>query len=234
MTTQAQNDRFMRQLGIYNPGEHAADKVTMIGCGGIGSFTALGLAKLGVPHVVLIDGDTVEDHNVPNQMFTTDDIAHHKVDAAAGLMRLTNEFANIESYAFKLPNDAIPPLDGLVISGLDSMSARKEIWEQCIKLKPGITRYIDARLSGEFIIAYCVDPTNMQDCAKYEEQALFDDGEAEELLCTERGIIDVGLQVASLLVRATRKHFNGDELPSITMMNQASYVTTQGAWVGDD
>lgn len=228
MTDTAHNERFMRQLGIYDPTQHEHDQVTMIGCGGIGSFTALGLAKLGVPNLTLIDPDQVEDHNIPNQMFWPSMTGTDKVAATAGI--IDDEFNNITTYATALPSDEVPPFRGLVLSGLDSMEARSSIWHECIKNKPRINRYIDARLSAQFIVAYAVNPTDPKDVEQYEA-TLYADDEAEDTLCTERGIIDVGLQVASLLTRATRLHFNGEEVPNITMMNQATYVTTQGGWV---
>lgn len=222
------NSRFMRQLGIYNPNEHEDDRVTMIGCGGIGSFTAAGLAKLGIPHLTLIDPDEVEEHNLPNQNYSSGDIACPKVEALAGLCH--DEYNTIEAYQFALPNPEVPTLTGLVMSGLDSMSARKEIWDECIKYNPRVPLYVDARLSGEYMLAYAVNPTSPGDIDSYE-LTLHSDDEGEEVSCTERGIIDVGLQVASMLTRIARRHFNRQEVPNITIMNQASYVTTQGGWV---
>jgi molybdopterin/thiamine biosynthesis adenylyltransferase len=200
----------------------------MIGCGGIGSFTALGLAKLGVPNLTFLDPDYVEDHNVPNQLFAPDEISENKALACANMVQVHNEFASVDYHPSK--GEDMEKYEGLVISGLDSMDARKEIWEQCIKLKPRVPLYIDARLSGQFIIAYAVNPCKTSDIKSYE-LTLHSDEEAEDISCTERGIIDVGLQVASLLTRLVRMHFTGDGIPAITMMNQETYVTTQGAWV---
>lgn len=226
--SQASDERFLRQLGIYNPAERKGDSVTFIGCGGIGSFAAAGIAKLGVPRIKLIDPDTVEEHNIPNQNFTEFDVGQPKVDALAD--RIGDQFNEVDAYQAALPDERVTRLDGLIISGLDSMEARREVWESCIKLKPSVTRYIDARLSGQFIVAYSVNPSMMSDVQSYEK-TLHSDDEAEDISCTARGIIDVGLQVASLLTRAARLHFSGAEVPNITIMNQESYVTTQGAWV---
>lgn len=224
----ARNERFLRQLAIYNPSERPRDTVTLIGCGGIGSFTALGLAKLGVPNLTLIDPDTVEDHNIPNQMFIPQDIDKYKVAACAAIIEQTNEFCSVDMQPTR--GEEIDKYEGLVISGLDSMDARTTIWESCIKLKPRVTRYIDARLSGQFIIAYSVNPSKASDIKSYEK-TLYSDEDAEDISCTARGIIDVGMQVGSMLTRLTRRHFAGEDVPAITMMNQESYVTTQGDWV---
>ena len=229
VSSQARDERFLRQLDIYNPsGQNGSNAVTLIGCGGIGSFTAFGIAKMGVPNITLIDPDTVEEHNIPNQMFYDYHIGQYKVDALAE--QITDEFNAVSALSVALPSPDLDQVSGLVISGLDSMEARQEVWESCIKLKPRVTRYIDARLSGQFLIAYVVNPSKMSDVTSYEK-TLYSDEEAESISCTARGIIDVGLQVSSLLTRLTRLHFSGQEIPNIVMMNQESYVTTQGGWV---
>lgn len=233
MTNNAElGERYLRQLGIYDPQDRPGDRVTFVGCGGIGSFAAWGVAKLGVPNIRLIDPDTVESHNIPNQNYTNEDIGENKVDALAALLqRTTAPFEpSLGVHPVSLPDDDVR-LSGLVISGLDSMEARKTIWDECIKSKPSVSRYIDARLSGQFLICYALDPSDPRQIEKYEEQTLYDDDDAEDLGCTERGIIDVGMQVGSLLSRLTRRHFNNEEVPAISMMNQETYTTTQGDWL---
>lgn len=219
-------DRYARQLGIYNP-EGKRDHVTMIGCGGIGSFTAFGVAKLGVPKITLIDPDIVEEHNLPNQNFLPEDIGKPKALALAE--QIDHNLIDVDTWTGTAENYD-PGVDGLVLSGVDSMSARKDIWEQCIKLNPRVSLYIDGRLSGEYMLAYAVNPTSGEDIERYE-RTLHSDDEGEAVACTERGIIDVGLQIASMLTMHTRNHLNGKEIPSITMMNMASYTASSGQWV---
>jgi sulfur carrier protein ThiS adenylyltransferase len=225
---------YTRQLGIFNPADHPDAKVTFIGVGGIGSFAAFGAAKLGIPKITLIDPDTVEPHNQPNQFYSVHDVGYTKVDTLAGYILGEDADQEVIGHPVSYP-DGIPPqfsLDGVVVSGLDSMAARKDVWPR-IKLNTGVPLYMDARLSGEFIVIYAVDPCNLDDCDKYEEQALFDDDEGEDLSCTARGIIDVGLMVSSILTRALRRHFAGEPIDRITMMNQATLTITKGGWVGD-
>ena len=60
---------FTRQTGILHPEIAAKTRVCIVGCGGIGSWTALFLAKLGIAGFELYDEDLVELHNLPNQLF---------------------------------------------------------------------------------------------------------------------------------------------------------------------
>lgn len=234
MTTASDNrvgDRFARQLGIYNP-ENRNDEATFIGVGGIGSFAAFGAAKLGVPRITVIDPDTVEEHNVPNQFYDGSQPGESKVEAIASYIHAHGLEPHVETHMVELPHPDVT-LNGLVISGLDSMKARASIWEESIKLNPRVTRYIDARLSGEFIAIYTVNPSNMDDIKGYE-QTLHSDEEGEEVSCTERGIIDVGLQVGSLLTRSVRRHFNHEELKPMTLCNHHTLTTSQFDWMPSD
>jgi hypothetical protein len=163
-------------------------------------------------------------------LFAPDEVTQTKASTIASMIQTNNDQAAVDYYEIKMPSDEPGRLSGLVISGLDSMEARTEIWNESIKLNPRISLYIDARLSGQFIIAYSVNPAKMSDIESYEK-TLYSDDEAEAISCTSRGIIDVGLQVSSMLTRAARLHFGGGNVPAITMMNQETYTTTQGDWV---
>ena len=71
--------RFLRQQDLC-PVQALQDlHVTMVGCGAVGSFTALALSKMGVGSMTLYDPDTVEVHNLPVQMFTNADLGRPKV-----------------------------------------------------------------------------------------------------------------------------------------------------------
>ena len=78
----------LRQLDLVKP-EALETPVHLVGCGGIGSFVALALAKLGCPHLCLYDDDRVEEHNVPNQLFRLSDVGRPKVEALAEVLRFS-------------------------------------------------------------------------------------------------------------------------------------------------
>lgn len=228
----ALTEKYARQLGIYNPEDNPHDSVTFIGVGGIGSFAAFGAAKLGIPNITLIDPDVVELHNQPNQFYGEGDIGDSKVYALAGHIRADRGFhGELTAYVAKAPgfDASLDRLGGVVVSGLDSMEARQSVWEECIKLNPAVPLYLDARISGEFIVIYACNPTDMGDIEAYE-RTLYSDDEAEAIACTERGIIDVGLQVGSMVTRLLRRHFTGKEIDRTTMMNQDTLTATTGGW----
>ena len=57
---------YERQKDIITP-EELKRTINIVGLGGIGSWTSLYLAKMGCQHLVLIDPDTVEEHNLASQ-----------------------------------------------------------------------------------------------------------------------------------------------------------------------
>ena len=61
-------------------------KVVIMGAGGIGSWVALDLALIGVEHLVIIDPDVVEEHNLNRTPFRTNQVGLPKVAALKELI----------------------------------------------------------------------------------------------------------------------------------------------------
>lgn len=77
-----------------------AAKVTVLGIGGLGSYTALALAAAGVGDLLLVDDDMVELHNLNRQVLYTDsDIGVPKAVAAAGRLKLANPHIAVTTLA---------------------------------------------------------------------------------------------------------------------------------------
>lgn len=217
---------FTRQRDWFDPAESDA-RVTLYGAGGIGSPTALALAKLGIPNLTLIDPDVVDVHNLPNQMFPLDvPRSRQRLDdrengsATIGLpkVEVLEEtlgmfgVSNVETHQAKGEDVAKPR--GIVVSGLDSMAAREAIWNQ-VKYNIHVPFYVDARIGGESIVLYTLDPRKPAQC-EYYETTLHSDDEAQPAPCTRRSVIDVGFVTASLITRAVRRHL-ADETPEHTL-----------------
>jgi molybdopterin-synthase adenylyltransferase len=72
--------------------------VGVLGCGGLGSWVASGLACAGVGRLVLVDDDRVEQSNLNRQiLFTEEDVGRLKIDAAAERLRRSNRQLKIDS-----------------------------------------------------------------------------------------------------------------------------------------
>jgi molybdopterin-synthase adenylyltransferase len=195
MTTQD----YTRQIGILDP-DSIIFPVTLIGCGGIGSPTALMLAKLGCPKLTLIDPDRVEKHNLPNQLFPLADLGQLKVEASR---RVIEQFSDCQVAVIPEFFGRKISAEGIVISGVDSMQSRKIIWRR-IKYNINVPLYIDGRIGAEIIQVFTIRPSRIEDIELYEDY-LFSDKKAAELPCTERAIIYTAFSIAGLIGAQLKK-----------------------------
>ena len=197
---------FWRQLDVVSPSDLANLKVTVIGVGGIGSPTTLALAKMGVSQISVYDDDSVELHNLPNQLYRLSDLGKTKVEA---LSDATDDYAGVslETKAERFENQQ---LSGVVISGVDSMAARKAIWQK-IKFNPSVQLYIEARMGAEVCRIHTVRPTDPTE-VKWYETTLYSDEQAQDLPCTARAIIYTVFVVAGLIANQVKKLARGQTL----------------------
>lgn len=62
--------------------------VYVIGCGGVGSWLAEALSRLGNPSsIILVDGDTLEEKNLDRQLFSQSDIGKNKAMALSAKLK---------------------------------------------------------------------------------------------------------------------------------------------------
>lgn len=172
-------EHLTRQIDLI-PLKVLGEKITIIGAGAIGSFTALGLAKMGFGNLTVMDFDKVDTVNMNSQFYRFQDIGKPKVQA---LFDIIKDFANIQITAV---NDAYTgaTLNGIVISAVDSMATRKTLWENSKAAK----MFIDARMGAEFAALYTMSPNKKQDIIGYEN-TLYTDEEAVETPCTQKATI---------------------------------------------
>ncbi len=199
---------FWRQLDIVNPEEHLGFSVTVIGCGGIGSPTVLALAKMGCADISVHDDDRVEDHNLPNQIYRLADVGELKVDS---LSNVVLDFTGVKPLRYSQRVGPATELGGVVISGVDSMQARQDIWK-AVRYNPAVSVYVDARMGAEVCRIYTIQPTDPDDVAFYE-RTLHTDGEAQDLPCTAKAIIYNVFMIAALICSQVKKFGCGQAHP---------------------
>ena len=98
----SENSRYERQLIVPQIGENGQEKlknsrVTVIGCGGLGSPVLTYLAMAGVGHLRLIDCDVVSETNLNRQFFYEEtDIDEVKCEKAAEFLQKRNPQITVE------------------------------------------------------------------------------------------------------------------------------------------
>lgn len=113
--------------------------VVVVGCGGLGGYVLELLARLGVGRLRAIDPDCFEEHNLNRQLLSTvDNLGQAKVDAARLRIAAVNPAVELEPLqcAFSAANGAAL-LQGaeVVVDALDNLATRRELAEQCLRLR---------------------------------------------------------------------------------------------------
>lgn len=86
------------------------------GLGGLGSNTAVSLARAGLGNLLLIDFDRVDITNLNRQYYFTDDIGKYKTDALADIIRRINPVINIETKTILMNEEnSVSAVDGYEI-----------------------------------------------------------------------------------------------------------------------
>ena len=143
-------DRYSRQVRYPNMGETGqrnlmASRVTICGCGALGTVLANHLVRAGVGHVRIVDRDFIETHNLQRQiLFDEGDVAANlpKAEAAARKLRLINSQVEVESVVTDIDHtnilDLVSDAD-LILDGTDNFETRYLINDAAVKLgKPWI------------------------------------------------------------------------------------------------
>lgn len=130
--------------------------ILVVGAGGIGSWVSLCLARIGCT-VYLYDADRFEVHNMGGQLVRSTDIGVNKVDAVKDIITsLVGPSTKILVSSAMYSEDS--PTNPIVISAVDSMAARKLLFDKWAKIYGGKddSIFIDGRLLAEDYQVYAV------------------------------------------------------------------------------
>lgn len=166
--------------------------ITLIGVGGIGSWTALALSRIG-HNITIIDPDIVDITNVKGgQFYKKSNIGEPKVECVKkNILELgcSNDIITIADYF----EDA-EQMDSICISALDNMETRKNAfnsWMSFVEterkhIAPMPAIFIDGRLLLETLEIFAVDYDNKDAIKEYQEKWLFEDKDVPDLDCTSK------------------------------------------------
>jgi molybdopterin/thiamine biosynthesis adenylyltransferase len=186
---------FSDQINIFDPSRFSWP-VHLIGLGGIGSAVLIALVKMGVDAIHVWDDDILEDRNLMAEVgYSPQHVGLHKVEAAAESVEyLVGDRCKVIQHKERVTADTT--LEGVVISGVDSMKSRQEIWKAVQNCIIDVPFYIDGRIGGEYYQVLSIYPSDSRDVEIYESW-LFDDEEASKLECGARATAYVAMFVAA-------------------------------------
>ena len=112
-----------------------ANKVGVVGAGGLGGYVIEMLARLGVGTLRIIDGDVFEASNLNRQLLATEaNLGKRKVDEAALRVAAINALVQTEIYPEPFAKDSadrfLPGLD-VAVDCLDSVGPRLLLEQKC-------------------------------------------------------------------------------------------------------
>jgi adenylyltransferase/sulfurtransferase len=140
----ATHERYSRQarfaaIGAAGQAKLCAARVTVIGCGALGSAVVDLLARAGVGEIVIVDRDFVELSNLQRQVLFDEADAEARIPkavAAANAVRRINSLVKVTSLiADVTPSNVEEIVSGaqVVIDGTDNFETRYVVNDACVK-----------------------------------------------------------------------------------------------------
>lgn len=159
--------------------------ILVLGAGGIGSWLALFLSRLGA-NLYIYDMDIYEEHNMTGQAVVKDAIGRLKTEAIQELIGAFSPDCEV-SIEGEYTEESMS--NNIVLCGFDNMHARKvafRLWKEYVYSQEDRKGcfFMDGRLNAEHMQIFCIKGTDEEAIKKYEEEYLFDDAEVAEQDCT--------------------------------------------------
>jgi molybdopterin/thiamine biosynthesis adenylyltransferase len=178
--------------------------VMVLGQGGIGSWTALLLSRIGC-NLHLFDMDRYEVHNMTGQIVKHTDIGKNKAQAMKDVIAEFSPNCDVTAYQTRYDEECFA--NDIMICGFDNMAARKaafQNWKRHISTLPEGIRdgcfFQDGRLLAEQLQIFSISGNDKERMTIYERDWLFDDKEVEEAECTFKQTSHCAAMIASHMV----------------------------------
>lgn len=201
---------FLRHAGWFGP-EDAA-QLNIIGVGATGSYIGLIAAKMGFHKFQIWDKDIVETHNLPNQIYDICHIGKSKVDAFEEVLTRFNPCIEVIKHnKFFTTEEDKDLLSGPVVLTVDTMSARKDIYDS-FKLNWKIKNVYETRLGFDYGELNIIDTLNTNQLTEWAS-TLRDDSDIPDGPCNLRICTTLVSLVASYTVHCLCNNLSREPKP---------------------
>jgi len=131
----------------------AQSSVAVIGCGGLGGYVILMLARIGVGSLVVVDPDRFDETNLNRQAFAfSQTIGMHKTDAVLSTVKSINPAVRIKGFKTALScSNALEILNGadVVVDALDNLPDRDMLLRKTRRMKIPLVHGAIAGFEGQ-------------------------------------------------------------------------------------
>ena len=148
-------------------------KIVLFGLGGVGSYIAEALARIGVQNLIIVDGDVVDITNINRQLIANmETIGRNKAELVKERINLINPFANVVAISkFVKSESDIDFVDGTVdyvIDAIDDFDAKIMIIKKSKELGLNLISSMGTakRLHGEMFKITDISKTSVCPLAK--------------------------------------------------------------------
>lgn len=215
-----------KHLEFLTPTDYAK-AINIIGVGAVGSRVMEQLVRLGFTNFRIYDIDTVDDINIPNQLFLPKHIKMKKVDAMEQMMLEINPNVKI----MKSPDTGYTnqPLSGAVFLCVDSINLRASIAKQNM-YNPNIDVMFDGRMRLTDAQYYGTLWNNMESKNSFLGTMNFTDEEAEQAtpvsVCgSSLSVAPTVLVLASVIVANFIKYVKKEKIAKMALIDPfAGYI----------
>lgn len=208
------HEQLIRQSDLI-PSEVLGTPITIIGAGAIGGWTAIALSKMGFGNLSVWDDDVVSIENLSCQPYGKSQLGQKKVEALNEVCLSQGALGMLDMKSERYRGGT--QLKGIVISAVDSMEARKAIWDA--HKGSAFTRYlIDPRMGAEVVLLYVVNPTTEKDQKDYETTLYSDDDSVREP-CTRKSTAYCALALSGLVAAQVKSIVTNQPYSRLTQWN---------------
>lgn len=175
------------------PWAKASQHIVVGGVGGIGSWAALYLARVG-HSLYMYDMDTIDETNMGGQLYQISQIGTNKAVATKeNIHAFCGDDANVTVYEKYEEKDGM--VTPVVFSCFDNMAARKLMFEKWAAYDKREV-FVDGRMLAEVGMVYVVQK-GQEDAYR---ETLFADDEVEEAPCSFKSTSHCGALIGSLMI----------------------------------
>lgn len=207
--------------------------IHVIGCGALGSWLTFFLLKMGFKNINVYDFDTIEEHNIPNQMFAENQIGLKKTVAMFETYCLNfnddSSFLRLNCNDTRVNRQTASNLEGIVFSCVDNMDTRKRLYEACFK-NGKAELWIEGRIGlfGSYI--YTLTNRDEEHFKKYEE-TLYADEEAEVSACgISQTALPSAVNCASNMLMQMISYIRGNEVYNEILYQMPDMMSITKRW----
>ncbi|MCK5816225.1 MAG: HesA/MoeB/ThiF family protein [Flavobacteriaceae bacterium] len=131
-----QRQTTLQEIGTVGQQKFQDTKITIVGCGGLGSVAAIYLAASGIGHIQLIDYDVVDESNLHRQVFyKLEDIGKPKAEILSKYINSISSFVNVSFTNKAISKDNVVDLiaaSEIILDCTDSLPIKYLLNDVCV------------------------------------------------------------------------------------------------------